>query len=919
MNEQKGKKVIHSPYFWLVLVTSLLFGILFFRFLFGQYAFMYMDIGSDTFDINYPFYCLFSDVFHGEGFQTYYMNAGLGTDLSSYLFQYLNPLSFLVALFPDKLIPWGILLASYARLLLLAIFGYKLMFAWISHQWGSFAGALVWTFSSYIMLWGQHYGFCTAMVMFTIFLYLVHLFIDENRRSYNWLLILWITLMLFTNYYFLYMSGIIGAGYLLVYLLFTHTKPGTIVKKLLGLAGMGLLGLCIGGICLIPIFNLFVESTRTNAMALGSMLSKFKPYSLKKLLTILGRLFSNNTFGVGDDYTGAFNYYEAAMIATSSLSLLAIPYLFYNKKYRIRTVVLTVLSVVLLSLPITGRVLIMNASSQRWSFLICLLQALAIGLFVKCMMTESDKRPELYCILTGIGLTALFYALLYLGQKQGYFELYLPTLIIFGVFLVIFVELFLLSGHRFRHRPAFLVLLLGLLSVELVLQNYPSLNFRESPTREEMNTSYYLDGTGETYQALEETDDSLYRVSKTYESASENDSLVQGYNGLSVYFTTNADSLIQYKDMYGGKGISDNFVEFTNDNYLRNTLLGVKYLLAEPGTMVSDAWYQTDGGFDTQQEIYENTNALPFGYLYDAAWEEGEIEDLSETDRTLAALYGFYFSDEEQDTEDADKRYDAASRKEEQGISLLDESFEEVDCRAERTQEGIRISDMGEDPNVILEDLSKQMGEGSFHMLQMEVETDEKIEMAVYYQCAGQENFSADQVLTFKVSPKKPTWSCFIPGDVTDLRIDVSSKIDEVTISDLELYSCQSDEKALKRLRQSGVSQVRFEDSTYQAEVENDSQTTSMLCIPFLYSEGWQAEVNGIVVPVYNINSGLCGIEVPTGSSQVMLQYVIPHRQLGIMLTTGGLLVYLGYVIVSLLRWNRRQQEVQTWHRSGLW
>ncbi len=908
MNRQKWDKLIHSPYFWLVLVTSLLFVILFFRFIFGKYAYIYMDIGSDTFDINYPFYCLFSDVFHGKGFQDYYLNAGLGTDLSSYLFQYLNPISLLVVLMPDKLIPVGILLSSYVRLLLLAIFGYKLMYAWIGHPWGSFAGALVWTFSSYIILWGQHYGFCTAMVLFTIFLYLVHLFVDENRRSHNWLLVLWITLMLFTNYYFLYMSGIIGAGYVLVYLLFTHSRARTIVIKLLELLGMGVLGLCIGGICLIPIYNIFVESTRTSAMALGSMVSKFKPYSLKKLLTILGRLFSNNTFGVGDDYTGAFNYYEAAMIATSSLSLLAIPYLVSDKKYRIRTIILTALSLVLLALPITGRILIMNASSQRWSFLICLLSSLAIGLFVKGIITETDKRRELICILTGVGLTALFYALLYLGQRQGYFELSPATLILFGIFLVLFVELLLLTSHRVRQHPAFLVVLFGLLSAELLLQNYPSINFRESPTREEMNNIYYFDGTRDTYQVLSGMDNSLYRVAKTYESASENDSLVQGYPGLSAYFTTNSSSLIQYKEMYGGIGISDNFVSFTNDNYLRNTLLGVKYLLAQPGTMVSNAWYQERDEFDTPKEVYENANALPFGYLYHASWEEEEIEDLSETERTLSALYGFYYTD---DTDTGKNPYDTASRREENGVSLLDEPFEEVDCRAARTTEGIRIADMGEDPNIILENLSDVMGKGSFHEVQMEVETDQKIEMALYYKCADQDVFTADQVLTFKVSPKNSTWSCFIPGDVTDLRIDVSSEIDEVTISSLNLYSLRADEKELDTLRESGVSNVNFDGSAYQADVENDAPNTAMLCIPLLYSEGWQAEVNGLKVPVYNINSGLCGIEVPSGSSQVTVRYVIPHRQLGFLLTAGGAVAYLVFVAVSVLLWRRRRQEVR--------
>ena len=43
---------------------------------------------------------------------------------------------------------------------------------------------------------------------------------------------------------------------------------------------------------------------------------------------------------------------------------------------------------------------------------------------------------------------------------------------------------------------------------------------------------------------LKEQDDSVYRIEKSYTSASENDGMSQGYNGLSVYMSTNPASLV---------------------------------------------------------------------------------------------------------------------------------------------------------------------------------------------------------------------------------------------------------------------------------------------------------------------------------------------------------------------------------------
>ena len=94
-------------------------------------------------------------------------------------------------------------------------------------------------------------------------------------------------------------------------------------------------------------------------------------------------------------------------------------------------------------------------------------------------------------------------------------------------------------------------------------------------------------------------------------------------------------------------------------------------------------------------------------------------------------------------------------------------------------------------------------------------------------------------------------------------------------------------------LKNSGVTDVSYSDSTYQAQVTNDTQENEMLCVPFFYQRGWSARIDGEAVEVSNINSGLCGIQIPSGTHEVVLQYETPYRSLGLGMTIVGVVIFI--------------------------
>ena len=340
--------------------------------------------------------------------------------------------------------------------------------------------------------------------------------------------------------------------------------------------------------------------------------------------------------------------------------------------------------------------------------------------------------------------------------------------------------------------------------------------------------------------------------------------------------------------MYGPESISINFVDFNNDDYIRSSLLGTRYLFGNAGYNAPQKVY-TPVGEAGGKTIFKNNYALPFGYLYDKEWNADGNEKLSGLDKTLTSLSGFYYTDANKSGS-----YEDASLPEETDTSLMEKVSEAVDCTMENNDNGITVRDLGTDPNVIFPGVESDFAdENKLYGLSLTMDVSEDTEMAVYYQTEGDRGFSADKVYTFSITKENNTWEHVVPAGITALRVDVSTQIDYATIKDFEVKSYDLDATGYTALKNSGVTDVSYSDSTYQAQVTNDTQENEMLCVPFFYQKGWTARVDGEAVEVSNINSGLCGIEIPSGTHEVVLKYETPHRSFGVGMTIVGVVIFI--------------------------
>ena len=890
------KRITENPAFLLFILLSALFGVLFWRFVLGPYAYVYEDIGSDTFHINFPLYMMFSDFLHGEGYASYVLRAGLGMDISSYLYQYINPLNLLVVAAPARYLTWAVLFATYLKLLILGFAAYGLFRRLLKNEAAGIVSALLWTFSGYVTLWGQHYGFCMSLMLFTVFLLLVYFYIEDEEKSKNKLLVPWITLMLFTNYYFLYTSGIVGAAFLLVYLIRKREGPVKILKKLVGLGLMGILGILLGGMCLIPTLNIFLSSNRT-ASAVNPVKMMLTPYRIRAWITYVGRFFSNNTFGI-QDYLATLNYYEAIMLSVGVLFLPGLVYLIRKKSTRRISVVLLALSLLMMAFPLTGQVLNLSLYSYRWSFFLCLLEAFVAGYFVREALEDRDFNNLKKSMLTGAVLAFLGFGFVVWGTRHFEMRLNRIYLVLYAVFFAVYLLLFL-GGRRLArlHGKVFAGLLLGVLCLELAVSDFPTINFRQALTRHQMNQERYHDGAKEAYDEIRRLDASVYRVGRNKE-AYINDSMAQGYPGMSVYLATNSKEAVNLKETLGGTGVSGNKIQFKENNYALWMLLGMKYLIADTGDPLPAGDYLkvSENG---KNVVWQNTKALPFGYFYDSCWEAETVKKMRLSRRISAVLRGFYFTDEKSQTE-----YNVPAKVKDETVSLLNASLRTNQCSAKRTESGVLLTELGErkkketdsyDPSVTFRRIGDLVDDGVLHELTLGADPDmlqDSVSMALYYSTGEDARFTPDRVIYFNLSPGHSRTRFLLPPGVTDLRVDVDTEVRELLITELSITNTPELSANYEKLRTSAVRDTSFAKNTYQATAENTSGHTQMLCIPLIFSQGWHALLDQEETALYNINGGLCGVEVAPGTHEVVLRYEIPHERAGILLTILGAGIY---------------------------
>ena len=634
-----------------LLIVTVLFTALYASYVIGEYFYAYSvtDTGSDTVKTYLPNIVFdIRNILQGK-FNVYTLQRGLGEFYQNYTYKYLF-VNLPLLLCGEANLHWGILLSVYLQYVLIGFFALLYFRRLFRSDKIAVLCAILWTFSGFNVLWGQHYQFLTGMLAFTIAMYGVQLFLENDRKRF--LLVPALAVFAYTSYYFLYMSCYFFAVYSILYLGSRKAGAKDILKKA-GIFACGLfIAACMAGENIIPRVAAFFQSTRMDNVAQAK--TPGLVYTLEYLAAFLGRLFSSNMFGAGAAYEGPSNYYEVAILSVSVLFLFALVFLLQQRQWRRQTILATAIAFLAMCMPVVSRIIGFSVNNQRWTFVLCFAEVILIGAFLQCLFSQPEspdgkkKLLRTAAIADAIGIAAL--AALWVVQRYSTLDLKVRPAMLVALFFLIYSILFVIIP-RMKKRGAYILLAI-LIPLELVAANYTTVNRQAGRmTRTEWYEAMYYDNTVGLADWLKEQDSGLYRVSKNYDSVGYNDSLIQGYNGVKVYSSTNAAELVNLYTSFGYQVLDRengaNWITFDVRDDVANALLGVKYLFLRPDTMRDGQVYKEVYHDGDGYSIYENRYYLGFGYLYREQISLKEFEALTPEEKQNARTQLYYFTNGE--------------------------------------------------------------------------------------------------------------------------------------------------------------------------------------------------------------------------------------------------------------------------------
>ena len=891
-----------------LLLSSLIYMGLYGFFIFGNAVYMYSDVGSDSLSSSYPIITMLSRLYREKQFTFYTLSSGLGSDTSATFLQYLNPLKFLLLNFGKDSFPLSVLLFVFLQHLFTAVFAYGFFKALLKAKRPAVFAALIWGYTSYIVVWGQNYSFGVCILLFTASMFFLQLLLNRPSRLYFMLLSFTFALFIASNYYFFYMTGVFTIFYVIFFTLSVRKKENRIkrmIKSLFTLALSALMSMAIACASILPIVMNFLGSARTGDTTRFDLKALLTPYGMKAYFTFLGRFFSASIMGSGSNFPGYLNFYETALLYTSALFFFALIYVLFRKKSVIQAILVVVLTAGMLYCPAAGKLLTFNIFSQRYSFMICFVEVIAIAILLKDILSLDMKTvPAFYVSVLGAPIaTAGVLFLLYMRRTALGYTLNKFAFLAAVAFIAVWTFWLILTGLMKNKRMASIIGIV-LLCAELLVTNQASIYDRAYLTKTDYKTDYFNDGTQDAVAKIKESDSGLYRINTSTEYDFANEGLVDGFNATTTYSNTNPASIVSLSRAFGNYQLSSNFFIAGCEQYYLYTLLAGKYLVCDLPDNEADSLEPPcfkEIGRTESNITFENVNALPFGYLYRNEMDGADFVTMNSYEKMRALAKSYVLTEEIDETKkkDADDHTKPA-----EGDTVLDlipkiHTVNNCDLAPVGTDK-IRVRSVGPDAYFFLDIsdyYSEDAAETQFLHLAAERESiKEDIDLEVFILTSEHPDLSDCISTTMPLNFIFNDSVIMLPDHTTLLRIDLPDD-GELVFSAMEFITSKGASEDFKELQSTEITEVTFADDTYSATVTS-TKTNSMLCIPLLYTPNWNATVNGSKVQVFNINGGLCGISLPKGTCEIKMTYEIPNFGIAVKVSavSAGLCFLIGII-----------------------
>jgi len=440
---------------------------------------------------------------------------------------------------------------------------------------------------------------------------------------------------------------------------------------------------------------------------------------------------------------------------------------------------------------------------------------------------------------------------------------YLTTEKILATAVVVILWTVILWQYPYKDKRILAFLSIGLLSVELVLNSYWSLETNNYTGEGEYG--YFLSENQPIMDSYQRSGDEFYRMAKNYHY-SQNDPLLLGYEGLSHF---NSTEKTYVKDFLGNMGYAStvDWAKYSDgSSVVADSFMGVKYLVSEfPITRypLENVIRDVDNKY-----VYENPYAFPLGFHTPRVLSENLDQS------TPFAFQNDLFSE----------------------IFGVDDLYERISPgKIQKSTENLRPRVMSEhryhyEKINELEDASityelSNISSDFINFYFMSSDLFEGVDVYINGDYMGEDlNINTHTINTAKPESNDATITLVLEDEAEEIYFDEELFYghDEEDIAQLK-----------ERAEANKLNITEFNPTNIKGTVNNEEQSTMMLTVP--YDSSWRVTVDDEKAETFPVFDTLLGIQLPANSDNVELTYVPKGLYPGIFISIGSVVGLGGY------------------------
>jgi uncharacterized membrane protein YfhO len=630
------------------------------------FVFGISDVGSDTYVQYYPFYLWLVDSVREGSLRLWTWNFEMGVNLQTFQSWLFDPFNLIVVpltlLLGDAKLSLALAVAQSAKILLAALLFDHLLTRFCETPLARLLGSLLYAFSGFAIMWGQHYWFGAALPLFTATLLVFELYLERPGAASFVRVAAVVALQLAWSAYVSFMI-LLGAAIYLLFRIPAHLERPSVAAYLRSVVMLFVpvvAGLLVSAVSWLPYANFLMnETARINSSSSESLsLAQRTVAKLGAFVhadwvpAILSRMVGTSLLTTGADtspsllpssansgFVAGFPYEFILLGYSCGVFVLLSQFfhwLFAEIRGATRVLVLGATAVVCLYcfhefLPSAFNLMV--GTQYRSSFVLatpfCI--AMALGFEKRVLPGKTAKAPLVVALVLTGGV--LLWSLLNTLNGRLVCVFYLAALLCLGGAI-------LLAERRLSWQPLLMSLVVALTFASSVVDGLFATNCRglvEPGDLPHVGTPLEETATSRALAYLAEHDDTLFRVDKTYVDWWFNDSLIQHYASVSAYNSApDADVDRFYHQLWEesifGSGVYSQAYSLDADRPQIASLLGIKYVLSrEP---LDYAWLAPVTVVGTQADsvyVYENTASPSLATLRERVVSEAEADALADS------------------------------------------------------------------------------------------------------------------------------------------------------------------------------------------------------------------------------------------------------------------------------------------------